>query len=334
MMGPMMGPDAVDPREAWVPEQRAVLALDLGGNTFAGAVVDQGGRILESARVRVPPGGDAETLWWALDDLVGRLVDRSPGRYAGVGVGCSGPMRWPAGEVSPVNVPGWRGFPLAQRLAQRLDSRLAGEVVRVHNDAVCAAVGEHWRGAGRGTSSLLGVVVSTGVGGGLVLDGRLVDGPSGNAGHIGHVVVDPDGEPCGCGGIGCLETVASGPGLVRWATAQGWRHPGGDARHLALDAERGHPVAQRALARAGRALGTAIASATHLCDLQVVTVGGGVAQAGPLLLGPVEEAVRRHARLAFARDVRVVPAALGMDAGLVGAAALVLAGGRYWSPAR
>jgi glucokinase len=206
--------------------------------------------------------------------------------------------------------------------------------VRVHNDAICMAVGEHWRGAGRGHANMLGMVVSTGVGGGLVLDGKLINGASGNAGHIGHVVVDPeDGPICGCGGRGCAEGIARGPALVTWARAQGWRpgEPDASAKDLADDAGRGDPVGLAAMRRAGRALGIAIASATSLCDLEVVSVGGGLSQAGPLLFEPLEEALRAHARLDFTRKVRVVPAALGQSAGLVGAAALILAAGNYWA---
>jgi len=243
-------------------------------------------------------------------------------------------MVWPAGEVSPLNIASWRDFPLRARMQQRF----AGLPVRVHNDAVCLAVGEHWRGAGRGRDNMLGMVVSTGVGGGLVLGGRLVDGADGNAGHIGHVVVDPDGPECSCGGYGCLEAIAAGPRLAAWAQAQGWRPsaPAGDvatARDLADDARRGHPVAAAAMNRAGAALGVAIASATHLLNLEVVSIGGGLSQAGPLIFDPLQESLRRHARLSFAVRLAVVRATLGQDAGLVGAAALVLAGSTYWNPA-
>src|SRR5258708_24255049 len=118
-------------------------------------------------------------------------------------------MEWPSGRVSPLNIPAWRGFPLRERLAARFGGgRLR---VRVHNDAVCVAAGEHWRGAGRGSKNVLGMVVSTGVGGGLILDNRLIDGASGNAGHIGHVVVYPDGPACVCGGPGLVEGVRRGP---------------------------------------------------------------------------------------------------------------------------
>lgn len=235
-----------------------------------------------------------------------------------------------AGLVSPLNIPAWRSFPLRFRLQERF----AGTTVRVHNDAICLVAGEHWRGAGRGRDNVLGMVVSTGVGGGLILDGRVIEGASGNAGHIGHVVVDPeDGPECGCGARGCLEAIARGPALVGWAQGQGWRpgRPDATARDLASDGVQGHPVGLAAMRRAGRALGIAIASATYLCDLEVVSIGGGLSQAGALLFEPLEEALHAHTRLAFARQVRVVPAALGQNAGLVGAAALVLASDRYWT---
>ncbi|RGA01639.1 ROK family protein [Microbispora triticiradicis] len=339
------------------------LAVDIGGTKFAAGLVEPDGRVVAAQRSATPPGGDAETLWETLTGLLDRL--EPPPGVAGVGIGCGGPMTWPAGEVSPLNMGGWRGFPLRERLA----ARFPGIPVRIHNDAICLAVAEHWRGAGRGSAAMLGMVVSTGVGGGLILGGRLIDGGTGNAGHIGHVVVDPGGPQCGCGGNGCLEAIARGPGLAAWAVAQGWSpghagssqepgrasEPGGEslrqdgepsgqggelyreegtatARRLAADAAAGDPIALAAMTRAGRALGVAIASAVNLCDLDLVTVGGGLSQAGDLLFGPLEKALREHTRMGFAGRVRVVPAALGQDAGLVGAAALVIAGDRYWSP--
>ncbi|MEV4839494.1 ROK family protein [Nonomuraea sp. NPDC049486] len=311
-----------------------ILAVDVGGTKLAAARVSPEGAIVETRRAATPQDADAETLWRALREVIGPLSDG----VAGVGVGCGGPMEWPSGVVSPLNIPGWRGFPLRARLS----GLFPGVPVRVHNDAICLAVAEHWRGAGRGVADMLGMVVSTGVGGGLVLGGRLVDGGTGNAGHIGHVVVEPDGgPPCGCGGHGCLEAVARGPALTAWALGHGWT-PGdpaaqGDyreeravtARTLAADARAGDEVAVAAMRRAGRALGIAIASATHLCDLDLVTIGGGLSQAGEPLFGPLEEALGEHARMEFARRLRVVPASLGQDAGLIGAAALILASDTY-----
>ncbi|NUR59708.1 MAG: ROK family protein, partial [Catenulispora sp.] len=195
-----------------------VLAIDIGGTKMAVGAVDGRGEVLAAHRVPTPsgPDADAEALYAALLDAVDQLPFARDG-FRAVGVGCGGPMRWPAGEVSPLNIPGWRGFPLRWRL--EADFRCE---VRLHNDAICLAAAEHWQGAGRGTGNMLGMVVSTGVGGGLILGDRLIDGAKGNAGHIGHVVVDQE-TPCACGGTGCLEAVASGPRMAAWAAAQGWR---------------------------------------------------------------------------------------------------------------
>jgi glucokinase len=327
-----------------------VLAIDIGGTKFAAGLVDASGRVIAAEQVATPSGADVHSLWKTLTALIEPLVRDGPG--AGVGVGCGGPMRWPEWVVSPFNMPGWREFPLRGALSERFP----GVPVRVHNDAICLAVAEHWRGAGRGVADMLGMVVSTGVGGGLILGNRLIDGATGNAGHIGHIVVEPDGPDCGCGGRGCLEAVSRGPGLAAWALGQGWI-PGGGAREhpeaagpqehlnpagyaeagratgrqLAADAAAGDEIAVRALTRAGRALGIAIASATHLCDLDLVTIGGGLSQAGPLLFTPLAEALHTHARMDFARRVRVVPAELGQQAGLIGAAALIFGPHHYWT---
>jgi len=315
-------------------DSRPVLAVDIGGTKLAAGLAEPAGRVLTWAQVPTPVGLDAEQLWRTLDALMTKILDgadiTSSDDLAGCGCGCGGPMEWPSGVVSPLNIPAWRGFPLRDRLAERLP----GIPVRVHNDAIAMVAAEHWRGAGRGRDNILGMVVSTGVGGGLVLDGRLIAGASGNAGHIGHVVVDPDtGPECECGGRGCLEAIARGPGLVAWAQSEGWRpdQQGATAKELAADGALGHPIGIAAMRRAGRALGIAIASATALCDLEVVSVGGGLSQAGPLLFDPLEEALRAHARLEFTRQVTVVPAALGQSAGLVGAAALIFAADRYWA---
>jgi glucokinase len=315
------------------PGDRRVLAIDVGGTKLAVGVVDGEGRLLETGRVATPSPSelDGDLIFRTLLGAIGEL---KTGRdeFIGVGVGCGGPMRWPAAQVSPLNIPSWRNYPLRARLA----AAFPGIPVRVHNDAVCVAIAEHWHGAGRGSDHMLGMVVSTGVGGGLILGGRLIDGRSGNAGHIGHAIVHQDEPLCHCGAVGCLEAIASGPRLTEWAAERGWR-PGHAAeqrtgRELVDDARRGHPVAATAVKRAGRALGLAIATATVLCDLEVVAIGGGLSQAGPLLFDPLETTLRERIGLDFAKTVRVVPAELGQESGLIGAAALILHPARYWSP--
>jgi len=296
---------------------RAVLAVDVGGTKLAAALVDPDGAVRRAERVPTGP-----QPWPALHALLERV--RAGEALRGVGVGCGGPTRWPEGVVAPLNTAGWQdGFPLGDALRVAYP-RLP---VRMHNDAVTVAVGEHWRGAARGTDDLLGMVVSTGVGGGIVTGGRVLGGRTGNAGHVGHLVVEPDGPPCGCGGRGCLEAVARGPAVLAWAQERG--SPARDGRELALAAAGGEPVARAALARAGRALGVGIAGAAALLDVGLVVVGGGLSQSGEPLWGPLREALGEHARLRFLSGLRVVPTALAQDSGLVGAAALVHAGGTY-----
>lgn len=309
-----------------------VLAVDIGGTKIAVGLVDPQGQVLASDRTPtlVHPDDDAEAIWNRLRALCEKVLDAA-GRplVQGVGVGCGGPMRWPAGEVSPVNIVAWRGFPLRTRLAEMFPD----VPVRVHNDAVAVVAAEHWRGAGRGVENMLGMVVSTGVGGGLVLGGRLIDGGSGNAGHVGHVVADSNGPTCGCGGRGCVEAIARGPALVAWSRAEGWRpgDPGADVRELAEDARAGDKIAREAFERAGWALGVGIASAVALCDVDRVVIGGGVSQVGPLLFEPLERTLRTYARMEFTRRARVERPVLDQNAGMVGAASFVLRGDRYWS---
>jgi glucokinase len=312
-----------------------VLALDIGGTKLASAVIDDTGRILGRGRVPSPTGTDPEPLYEALVACAAaalRGADVLPGDLVGIGVAAAGPMVWPSGEVSPLNMPAWRGFPLRKRLAEEFDS----ERVLIHNDAVGLAVGEHWKGAGVGTSNLLGITVSTGVGGGLILAGRLYHGTSGNAGHVGHVVVEPDGPVCACGGRGCLEAIASGPNTVRHALDEGWRpRPGvvADGVALAAAAATGDAVALRSVARAGRAVGTAIASCANLLDLEVAAIVGGFSQSGPPFWEPLQQAFATHASFPFAAACRVIPGQLVGTAGLLGAAAFVLIPDRYgWDP--
>jgi glucokinase len=297
-----------------------VLAIDIGGTKMAGGLVDASGRLFRRRQVATAPDPTA-----ALASLVDAVLEGGE-QVAGVGVGCGGPMDWPAGVVRPLNIPSWlAGFPLRDWLRERVP-----EVpVRVHNDALCLAVAETWQGAAAGHSDVLGMVVSTGVGGGLILDGHLRDGATGNAGHIGHIVVEPDGPVCGCGGRGCLEAVARGPAIVAWAAERG--SPATDGRELARLATSGDPVALAAFDRAGAAVGQAVAGALALLELDIVVIGGGLSAAGDLLFGPLLREFAIHARLDFTRDTPVVAAALGQDAGLIGAAGLILQAERYWS---
>jgi glucokinase len=276
------------------------LAIDVGGTKMAAALVDSRGAL--AARVSRPTpsaGADAETLFTALAAVVEDVRSQAAGaEVVACGVGCGGPMS-PGGEaVSPLNIPGWRDFPLRARLEE-----LTALPTAVDNDAKALAVGEGWVGAARGQSDFIAMVVSTGVGGGIVSDGRLLQGSQGNAGHVGHVVVEPDGRPCVCGGRGCLEAEASG---------------------LAIEAVTGRPPAEappEVIERTGRLVGRAVASVANLLDLRLAVVAGSVALGfgAPFFAAAAAELAAR-ATLSFSRQARIVPAGLGADGPLVGAA--------------
>jgi glucokinase len=324
---------AVPPAAARAGQAGLIAALDIGGTKIAGGLVDARGALLGRTQRPTPADGDAGTVMAAVEEVVADLAARP--QWAGVrafGVGSAGPVDASRGTVSPVNVPGWRDFPLVAGVA----AASGGLPVVLTGDGVAMAAAEHWLGAARGFDNALCMVVSTGVGGGLVLGGALHPGPTGNAGHIGHISVDLDGEPCPCGGRGCVERIASGPNIARRALAQGWTPPGGDASAAAVarSAREGDPVAAASFDRAAQAVAAAIAAVAAVNEIEVAVIGGGVAGAGELLFAPLRRWLEEYATLSFTRGVRVRPALMGADAGLVGAAAaaaqaLDLAPGRW-----
>lgn len=301
-----------------------VAALDIGGTKIAGALVDGRGRILLRAQRPTPAREDGDTVMRAVEEVIGELT-HSPlwGRARAVGIGSAGPVDASAGTVSPVNVPGWRGYPLVERVR----AATGGLPVELVGDGVAMTAAEHWQGAARGHDNALCMVVSTGVGGGLILGGKLHPGPTGNAGHIGHISVDLDGDACPCGARGCVERIASGPNIARRALEGGWR-PGADgdtsAAAVALAARAGDPVAVASFERAAQALAAGIAATATLVEIDIAVIGGGVAKAGNVLFDPLRRALRDYATLSFVRHLTVGPALMGTDAGLVGAAAAAL----------
>jgi glucokinase len=273
------------------------LAVDIGGTKLAVGRVDAGGRLVERAAAPTPADGPAEAMWDRLAALVSGVLT---GDEVVVGVGCGGPMEPGGTTVSPLNIAAWDRFPLRGRLED-----LTGLAVHVDNDAKALALGEGWVGAARGVPSFLAMVVSTGVGGGLVVDGRLLDGRSGNAGHVGHVIVEPDGRRCGCGARGCLEAEASGTGIL---------------------AATGRPPADADAAlrgRTGRLVGRAVASVANLLDLGLAVVAGSVALGfGEPFFAAAQAELDERARIEFSRGARIVPAGLGDAGPLIGAAAV------------
>ncbi|MER7643782.1 ROK family protein [Streptomyces sp. NPDC126522] len=303
-----------------------VAALDIGGTKIAGALVDGHGKILVRAQRPTPSQDDGDTVMRAVEEVLGELTaSPSWSRAGALGIGSAGPVDASAGTVSPVNVPGWRDFPLVERVRAA-----TGDLpVALIGDGVAITAAEHWQGAARGHANALCMVVSTGVGGGLVLNGQLHPGPTGNAGHIGHISVDLDGDPCPCGSRGCVERIASGPNIARRAVEGGWRPgPDGDASAAAVAAaaRAGDAVAVASFERAAQALAAGIAATATLVEIDIAVIGGGVGKAGDVLFTPLRKALSDYATLSFVQRLTVTPAQMGTDAGLVGAAAAALAG--------
>ncbi|MGW6951138.1 ROK family protein [Streptomyces xanthophaeus] len=302
------------------------VAIDIGGTKIAGALVQPDGTMTATTRTPTPRGGDAEAVMAAVTEVVAELSG-SPLWSSAVrcGIGSAGPVDASRGTVSPVNIGAWREFPLLARVSEQLAAHGADVPAVLAGDGVAMTAAEHWLGAARGHANALCMVVSTGVGGGLVLNNQLHPGPTGNAGHIGHMSVAFDGDPCVCGGHGCVESIASGTAIAAWALAQGWI-PAGDATAagVAAAAAAGDPVALAAFDRAGRALAAAIAATATLVETDIAVIGGGVAASGDILFAPIRSHLASYATLSFVRDLQVVPAALGTHAGLIGAAAAAL----------
>jgi glucokinase len=275
-----------------------VLAVDIGGTKIAAAIVDGQGQIQTEVVTPTPSSGDAEVVFGSVSAAIEKVSGEKD--VAICGVGCGGPMSAGGETVSPLNIGAWRGFPLRGRL-----QRLLGLPVVVENDAKALALGEGWLGAARGVQNYVAMVVSTGIGGGIVLDGRLLDGAHGNAGHIGHVVVEPDGRPCACGGRGCLEAEASG---------------------LSIESSTGRPPADAGTAirrRTGTLVGRAVATVANLLDLELAVVAGSVALGfGEPFFTAAQDEIEYRAGLEFSRDTRIIPAGLGTSAPVVGAAAV------------
>jgi len=309
-----------------------VLGLDIGGTKLTVGVVGPDGAV-RSERVEPTPATASpleilELLFAMSEAAIGEAGLWWSDLWA-TGISFGGPVHFPTGTtVTCHHLAGWEGFPLRDRVAER-----AGTPVVMDNDANAAALGETRFGAARGCEHVLYLTVSTGIGGGLVLGGRVHRGANSMAGEIGHTLVAPGGPECTCGRRGCLEAVASGPAIARAARealASGQVSalnslPAEDitARDVG-EAAPSDALAARVMRQAGEFLGIAIAAAVNLVNPGIVVIGGGVSHAGPAFLDPVRETVTRLAVPESACDLRIVAGELGPRGGLLGAAALAL----------
>ena len=313
-----------------------ILGIDIGGTKLAVGVADGDGRLLADAR-RPSAAVDGP------DAMIARVVEMSREVVAAagirteqverIGIGCGGPLDpWRGVVRNALNNPGWIDVPIVAKVEAAL-----GRPAFLDNDANAAALGEHRFGAGRGIENLVYLTVSTGVGGGVIAAGRLLQGENGNAAELGHISVDVDGRPCHCGAVGCLETYCSGTAIAARARE---RLAGGDAPSVLrdvpsdqLDAEAvaraaagGDAVASEVWDETTHRLGAGIVSIIHAFNPRLVIVGGGVAQAGDQLLEPVRRVVAERAMPWLREVVEVVPAALGDATGILGAVAVALDG--------
>ncbi|MCS7458621.1 ROK family glucokinase [Paenibacillus doosanensis] len=306
--------------------------IDIGGTNVKVGLCDADGRLLH--KLEGPTGG-AEGLHEAvrrIDQYVRRAVDEAGGHWsdvAGIGAGIPGFVDIHSGVVALAENLGWEQVPIARILSEQF-----GKPVAIENDANLAALGEALRGAGRGVNHLVCYTVGTGVGGGIVEAGRLVHGFGGMAGELGHLRIAAEAEaaPCNCGLRGCLETIASATGIVRLAREAIERGEGTtlagldlarlEAKDVFVHAEAGDGAAVRIVRKAADALGLSMAMAAAVTNPQRFIIGGGVSRAGETLLAPVREAFARYAAEPLRRQVDIVQAQLGNDAGIIGAAGL------------
>lgn len=310
---------------------RVALAVDLGGTNLRTAVVDEAGAILYEAQQSTDADQGVDAVINRLGQSIRDVAQRSGvGPDVPVGVAAPGPLDPRAGVVHfAPNLPGWHHVPLARMLREQ-----TGRAILLGNDANAAALGELYFGAGKGTKNLIYVGIGTGVGGGVISEGRLIDGIRGMGGELGHTTVDMEGPRCTCGSVGCIEAFCSAWSITREAMllvsagrgqailAAAGADPIGP-RAVGVAAHHGDPDALRLLARAGNALGAGLGNFINIFNPEVIVIGGGVAEIGEPLIGPVERAAAAFSIPSIHQGVKIIPSALGLKTGTYGSAALV-----------
>jgi glucokinase len=314
----------------------AAIGIDAGGTKVEAALVGANGCLMASVRFASRYGAEPREWLAQVTKAVSELLQQAPkARLRGVGVGFAGQIDPATGTVLGSPNLGWRDVPLKAMLQAALSTS-----VTVVNDVQAATWAEWKMGAGQGLSHLVCIFVGTGIGGGLVLDGRLYTGAAGSAGEIGHTVVDKDGPPCKCGGRGCLEALAGGWTIARRAQEAVRQSPGPGRRLLALTqgdpsmitaatlseaAHRGDAFAQGLVRQIGEDLGMGVASAVNAFNPELVVLGGGVIEGMPELVEMVQAVVARQGLRSATASLTVTKGKLGNQAGVVGAALLALA---------
>lgn len=294
------------------------LAVDIGGTKATVASIDAAFKVLHRREIST---GSASNLDAALIAASKEVIAATSGELIGVGIGTAGPLDLNKGTISPVNIPSWRGFEIVEVYKKLTDC----ENVVLHGDGMAVADAEHQLGAGRGSRNMLGMVVSTGVGGGLILNNTLVAGESGNVSFFGHHSINHTGIRCTCGRTGCVEVYASGPSMVKRAIELGWKSSKADFITLAQSARDGDQVALQAIDEGAHALAVGIVNVCAINDVDVVVVGGGVSQAGDIYWQPLLTHIASEAsHISFLTNLKIKKAELLRDSGLLGAALGVL----------
>ncbi len=312
--------------------EQMVVGVDLGGTNLVAGTVTQRGEVV--SRVKMPTQADEgpDAVIGRIATAVEQAIEEGPCRrddVVAVGCGVPGPLDWRSGVVlTPPNLPGWKDVPAGPILTEKL-----GITTYIENDANSAGYGENWAGAGRDVQNVVALTLGTGVGGAIILENKLWRGPDGTAGEIGHMIIEIGGRPCNCGARGCLESYGSATGIV--VTARQLIESGratiltemvdGDLDKLTSKAvydacERGDELAADVFAETGRYLGTGLASLANLLNPEMFVICGGVIAAGDVLFDPMRRTLRETAFEVPGHRAQVVPAELGDDAGLIGAA--------------
>ena len=310
--------------------QQYAIGVDIGGTNIVAAVVAEDGRVLSRLSTPTEAERGPEDGIRRICELVERAesdAEIPPGDVAGIGIGCTGPLDLERGRViNPYTLPTWDDVPLVEAVSNRF-----GLPVVLLNDCDVAALGEHWVGAGKGTRNMLYITVGTGIGGGIIANGHLYRGVGLTAGEIGHHVIDINGPKCYCGARGCWEMLAAAPAIARAAAEAAQEGSlllamaGGNrekitAKLVADAAGRGDPVAGEIMRRTAFYLGTGVANLLNILAPDVVVMGGGVMQSWSLLAPGMMETIRARSGMVPFEHIRIVPAALKLNAGVIGAA--------------
>src|SRR5687768_10805718 len=317
--------------------QRYIIGVDLGGtNIVAGAMPEDGSReiAIRTEPTRADQGAESvvDRIARMIDTVIAETIAETGAKrddFAGVGIGSPGPLDRERGIVIVTPNLGWRNFPLRDEVSDRVGLRAS-----LDNDANCATLGEWWCGAAKGARHVVGLTIGTGIGGGLILDGRLFHGASDVAGEIGHTTIDSTGRRCKCGNYGCLEAYASGPAIAERAreALEGGESSillslvDGDLSRITAQtvfeaSKRGDAVALEVVRDTAALLGAGVANLINVFNPDIFVIAGGVTQAGDLLFDPLRAEVRRRAFKPAVDACRIVPGALPLSAGVVGAVA-------------